>query len=518
MTEKTTSKSNLPTIVATFFLLAAFTFFLRVPFFFKDVIDWDESTFILMGQSILDGYLPYLEIWDNKPPLIFAIFALFIKFFGHNIAGIRIAGTLCIIILAYFLYLSSYEKLGKKIALITTLLSIFLMSLLRSGQGVTSEHLALLGIIPAFYLITTKDYRKPMICFGMSLLLGCATLIRLNIIYLSFFVGIWLLFTFLKHQETKVLIFKNAIAYISGHVLVFGLTFIPYLYQGEGYEWWKSVILAPLAYAQSQGSVLNSLLFLMGNDVLIIPGTIGVILTINYVKLHRQHLSQSLLEYYTLLGLFYASIAFSIIKTGATLDHYLIQIAPFLALAIGLNLQITQPNKTYRKTAIFLCFSIIIFGITKEYSPLGSNGYPNLLGKITHQESIWEGNSFAMANYLKAQADPPTTLFILGTHLVHWHTHTLPLSKCSTHPSNIFRESLLPFCGMNEQDNTPLSEIQYILQQKPSYLLIQNYRFEWIQSRPEIYSFWQSFLQENYTLISQDFDHNIYHLVSLNQD
>jgi hypothetical protein len=30
-----------------------------LPFFFPDTIDWDESTLIIMGQGILDGYLPY---------------------------------------------------------------------------------------------------------------------------------------------------------------------------------------------------------------------------------------------------------------------------------------------------------------------------------------------------------------------------------------------------------------------------------------------------------------------------
>ena len=32
---------------------------IRAPFLFPAVIDWDESTFIIIGQSALDGFLPY---------------------------------------------------------------------------------------------------------------------------------------------------------------------------------------------------------------------------------------------------------------------------------------------------------------------------------------------------------------------------------------------------------------------------------------------------------------------------
>ena len=47
----------------------------RLPYFFVDVIDWDESTFILMGHSLLKGFLPYTHLWDLKPPAIFFLFA-----------------------------------------------------------------------------------------------------------------------------------------------------------------------------------------------------------------------------------------------------------------------------------------------------------------------------------------------------------------------------------------------------------------------------------------------------------
>ena len=66
---------------------------IRLPFFFRDCIDRDESTFILLGQSWVDGFLPYTQLWDLKPPLVFLFFAIIIQIFGKSYIAIRLFGT-----------------------------------------------------------------------------------------------------------------------------------------------------------------------------------------------------------------------------------------------------------------------------------------------------------------------------------------------------------------------------------------------------------------------------------------
>ncbi len=85
----------------------------RLPFIYLSVIDWDESTFILIGQSLLDGNLPYTEFWDLKPPLAFVPFAMFIWLFGENIIGVRIGGILLVFITGLFVYLIGNRLWGR---------------------------------------------------------------------------------------------------------------------------------------------------------------------------------------------------------------------------------------------------------------------------------------------------------------------------------------------------------------------------------------------------------------------
>jgi hypothetical protein len=49
-----------------------------------EVIDWDESTFIVMASQSLQGHLPYLHVWEVKPPMLFFALAHSWGFLGRT--------------------------------------------------------------------------------------------------------------------------------------------------------------------------------------------------------------------------------------------------------------------------------------------------------------------------------------------------------------------------------------------------------------------------------------------------
>lgn len=85
----------------SFFWITAYALLIiitRIGFLQIEVIDWDESTFILMAQSVLDGHLPYVELFDIKPPMIYFMLAGAISIFGKSLLAVRILGAVCILI------------------------------------------------------------------------------------------------------------------------------------------------------------------------------------------------------------------------------------------------------------------------------------------------------------------------------------------------------------------------------------------------------------------------------------
>ena len=77
---------------------------IRLPFFFPAVIDWDVSTFIIVGQSAVSGFLPYEIAWDVKPAFVFWWFGAAIELFGKTIPALRLAGFIWLVLAAYLWY------------------------------------------------------------------------------------------------------------------------------------------------------------------------------------------------------------------------------------------------------------------------------------------------------------------------------------------------------------------------------------------------------------------------------
>ena len=58
--------------------LALLFVFLRTFPAFSYPIARDQATFCFIGQRLLEGKHLYLDLWDNKPPGIFYIYALIV--------------------------------------------------------------------------------------------------------------------------------------------------------------------------------------------------------------------------------------------------------------------------------------------------------------------------------------------------------------------------------------------------------------------------------------------------------
>jgi hypothetical protein len=123
------------------------------------------------------------------------------------------------------------------------------MSLLPGGQSTMTETVAVLPLMVAISLLTRSTIVPLGRTFWISGWLAIAALIRLNLLYVSVAVGILLLALALRQPVKRLL--AKAIAFCLGHWLVLGLTWLPYGLQGLSSLWWRSVVQAPLAYANT---------------------------------------------------------------------------------------------------------------------------------------------------------------------------------------------------------------------------------------------------------------------------
>jgi 4-amino-4-deoxy-L-arabinose transferase-like glycosyltransferase len=223
------------------------TLFIRFPFFFRDYIDQDESTFILMGQSIADGHLPYDHLWDLKPPLLFYFFAVIEKIFPHSFVAIRFFGVL-IVFLSAVLLLKITKQTGLRNGFLIALSYVLLSSEFGSLQGVMSEHFAVFFLLLGLVFLLRKKNRANLLMTGIAF--GCATLCKLNYAYA---IAALLIFYFINSYQKEN--FKQAVRSVAllvvGILIPVALISVPYILAGKLDLFINSVFLAPLEYARA---------------------------------------------------------------------------------------------------------------------------------------------------------------------------------------------------------------------------------------------------------------------------
>lgn len=406
-----------------------------------------------MAQSWVDGYLPYTQLWDLKPPVTFLFFATIIYTFGKSFIAIRVAGVLLVATTSFFTYKIGLGLGHKKVAFWSAISLVALQSLFGSLQGVMSEHISIVFFtIGLYWFLSKSGYWNNMLT---GLLFGLTLMTKLNMAYAILFLLLLELWICNQKKEFLKSIIKTTITGIS-ILLIIAITALPYFLKGDLHVWWKSVFEAPLAYSKGDShSMLNVLplaIIVVGFLVFVIKKRL---LNFNSVKIQ-------------LLVVVIFGILVSFIQTGKANGHYLIQLYPSLVLVVGLVLyQLNFLHGISYKPYLLLFCLLLPMETYLEHVNIIKN-------KIT-KGSFFNGEGIDVPTYFKKNKINTNSLFFAEYHIGYWLLDAKPPSKAATHPSTILRDNLFPF--MNNPRQTSGEELQYILEKyQPEYIITRKNR------------------------------------------
>jgi len=462
--------------IAIFFFLVAFL--IRFPFFFRDYIDRDESTFILLGQSLVDGNLPYTVLWDLKPPLVYYFFGLLIYLFGKSFIAIRLAGTLLVALTAFLTYRIARPLSNAPIAILAGLFCVYLSSLFGSLQGVMSEHLSTFIFVSGLYLLIQSQYWWKILLSG--LLFGFALMAKINLGYaialLVAYYGWKCISTKPREVPFFIVIFLS-----SGILLGIGICFLPYLVTGDAALWVDAVLKAPLAYADAtRGSYLK-----------VLPlGVFTILFILIAWKKNLLDLSNSRLQIVVILLL---GIIFSFIRSGKINGHYLIQVYPLFLIVISAVLYTYKPRMTQRISLIAALILLLLpFESYKEYR--------DIFKHKRDRGSWFNGEGFTVVKYIKANDLTDAWPLFLEYHIGYWLLDANPPTKAATHPSNICRPETFPF--YNQERKTGLEELRYIMEDKtPALVVTRKNRLVFDKMNVQENDYIQKYLDQKYQVL-----------------
>ena len=462
--------------IATFFFLAAFL--IRFLFFFRDYIDRDESTFILLGQSLVEGHLPYIELWDLKPPLIYYFFGLLIYVFGKSFIAIRLTGTVLVALTAFLTYRIARPMSNSAIAIFAGLLCVYLSSLFGSLQGLMSEHISTFIFIFALYLLLQSQ--KWWKLFLSGLMFGFALMAKVNLGYALALLVIFYIWQLIRSKPREIP-FYVLMALSIGMLMGIGICAFPYVVIGESALWIDAVIKAPLAYADaSRDSLLK-----------VLPLPLFTIIFLLFIwKKKRLNLSNPRLQLVILLLL---GIIFSFVQSGKINGHYLIQIYPLFLIIVAAFIYTYKPEIT-RSTSLIIAIILLILPIEayKEYAHILKN-------KSTY--GTWfNGEGFTVVDYIKNHNLELSSLLFLEYHIGYWLLDAKPPSKAATHPSNICRSETFPF--YNQERKTGIEELTYIMEDKsPQIVVTRKNRLVFNKKNVQENEYIQEYLAQKYQVL-----------------
>ena len=436
-----------------FLILFGVSLFVRLPFFFRDYIDRDESTFILMGQSWVDGHLPYTELWDLKPPITYLFFASIIYIFGKSFIAIRLVGALIVAITAFYTYKISLTATTKKVGFWAAIGCVALQSMFGSLQGVMSEHICIVFFMSALYILLTKN--NALWYAAAGLLMGLSLMTKLNLAYVVLVLGIYILFIHFKVRAYGKGVLKSTLFGL-GILTVIFITFLPYYGNGYPEIWWNSVVLASLEYADARRDSLFGFL-----PITLFMGTFF------YFAWKRNYLDfkNTTMQW---LSLAVVGIVFSFIKGGRINGHYLIQLHPIFMILFAIFVsQIAILKKWNYRPYVFFMLLLLPVESYMEYGNI-------IRTKIT-RGTFFNGEGITVPQYIKAHKINTENILFLGYHVGYWLLHENPPVRSATHPSNICRNELFPF--YDNPRETAVEELKYIMEEvQPKTVVIRKNR------------------------------------------
>ncbi len=467
------------------FVLAVFL--TQIGSFHKEVMDWDESTFILMASYVLDGELPYINHFDNKPPLMFYMLAGVMAVFGESLLAVRLFGDLCIVISSVAAFSIARRKVDVTAAGLGILVAIF-MNASGFGQHTSTELPATAMLMTALWLMIARPDR--IWAAGLiGLLISLATLTRTNLAVVAVAFGLYFLWVTVFGQDRSSAR-KSLFAYILAG-LVPPVVFVLIYIAAGALDVLKLVTVdVALTYAGSKMNAFQALKGQMSHPIahLVIWCTVSGALYALSGLLKSGRFARKFCREDVLVWLTFAAVVISILNTGNAYSHYLLQLIPILGIFSAYLFAAVRPVRYAFAAACGLL--AVLF-----YQAMAVNGSATLR-MFTDWEFVQKSHEIrAAAKRIDEIRAPDDAIWAMQNHLVLWYLDTMPVSKVATHPSDLVRGSVLS--TLRDAGYIAGNELQRVVESRPRFLVKRSEQVPWyLQREPAV----QAMIDRDYVL------------------
>lgn len=366
-----------------FLLFVCFVFaLLRLPSLIEPHWYGDEGIYQVVGRAILSGRVLYKDIWDNKPPLLYIIYAIV----NGNLFFVKLLSLLSGLFSVFIFFLLSQKLFKKNIPVYfsTLIYAVLFGSPLIEGNIANAENFMLFPVILSAYLVVSfLENEKDIYLIFAGLILSIAFITKIVAVF-DFCAFVLFLFTACWFENKKKLALMSLIKFFLSFISFFVLTSFYFLLNGSFKDFVNAVLLQNVSYVGDQ----NHFIFPMG--ILVIK---TLILFIAIVFLISKHKKISKKAFFIFLWIIFA--VYSALFSERPYIHYLLVILPAFSLLCGNIFNYAKTRWVGISTIIviifFALFHFQIYGKTLTY-------YLNYFQFMTNTKNVVGYESFFDTN------------------------------------------------------------------------------------------------------------------------
>jgi hypothetical protein len=353
---------------------------LRIPSLSEPEWYGDEGIYQVVGMALAQGRLLYQEIWDNKPPLLYVLYALFngdlfsLKFLS------LVFGAFSVVV--FFLLAKQLFKDKRAIIASSVFFALLFGLPILEGNIANAENFMILPILIAAFLVFTAKKEKQIFLAGI--LLSLAALIKVVAIFdfAAFFIFLLVLRfypvktlktfgTQIKQSLRKPLVeFRNELVFLKAFILPILLVALYFLLKGIFPSFWTAVVSQNVGYVSYGNALLLPMGFLLIKLLLLLIATIAIVVYKNRIGIGGVFIYLWLV--FSLFNAFFSQRPYT---------HYLLILLPSFSLFLGFVLENRRLYVFNATTLVIILLLILLnfrFGKTLSY-------YANYIGFVTNK-------------------------------------------------------------------------------------------------------------------------------------
>ncbi|OYX65088.1 MAG: hypothetical protein B7Y88_10495 [Sphingomonadales bacterium 32-64-17] len=300
---------------------------LRAQTFGNPVIEFDEQYYLLVGERMLDGALPYVDIWDRKPIGLFSLFAAFVwigrLFGGDGLLASQIGGLIAVVATAELIRRMALRSGSDGLAALMGGLAYIIWLNLAQGEGTQASVLYTPLVAGAAFIVQRESPHLARDGALAMVLVGLAIQLKYTAGLEGLFLGLWLIVLGQRRGRSNTQVLSGAAAWAL-------LALLPTLVALTIY--WRLDALDAFLFANFHSQFLRvpDELSVMVEDLLGSAAIMLLPIMLLLASLRRQNLRKRLFEWQWLTVALVA-----ILIVGAYSPHYFIPLfAPlFVVLA-----------------------------------------------------------------------------------------------------------------------------------------------------------------------------------------